>query len=132
MMRKVFLIPLLFLSGCVHAQQIVITCAAPTPCPVAQTIKVTASPTVITIGGTSALSAQLYDSNGLPNVFITDRCSWTSSNPAVLSVNGATATGVTSGTATANCTLSGLTGSTPVSISVGRVVITNPTCGTPP
>lgn len=89
-------------------------------------IMVSASPTAITIGGTSVLSATAIDSNSQSNIILTNQCVWTSSNPSILSVTGNVATGVSSGSATANCTEGGIVGSTPVSINVGTIVFTNP------
>ena len=116
---------ILLFAGMSYGQQIIITCS-PGNCPAAGSISVSANPTQIIPGQSSILSAQLLDVAGNPNVDITSQCAWSSSNSAILSVSGNVATGVASGSATANCTDGGLAGTTPVTISVSTIVFTNP------
>lgn len=119
----------LLLCSVSEAQQITITPVVPNP----GSIIVSATPALIAVGGTSVLTAQVFDTNGNPNIFVTDRCGWTSSNPAVLLVSGTVVIGLTTGTANVTCTLGTLV-STPLAINivVAGVSITNPVCGTPP
>lgn len=130
-MRKLFflLASLLLLSGWSCGQQVIVTCAS-SVCPAGTTITVSANPTTIAVGGTSILKA--IDPDVSPAQDVTGQCVWTSSNTAILSISNNIATGVSAGSATANCTIGSVTGSSPVTIGVSSLVITYPTCGTPP
>lgn len=119
---KRLLISLLLACGFVSsssAQQLVFTPSVPA----AQSITISASVSVLAVGGTSMLSA-VVNNPGPNNQF--NYCPFASSNPAVFTVVGNVATGVGTGTANVTCTWGGLT-SNAVAITVsGSPVITNP------
>jgi len=78
----------------------------------------------IPTGGVQQFIATGTYSNGT-TLNITGQTRWTSSNPLVASVNlRGVASAVNSGTATVSASLSGVTGSTPLTVQAGSIVIT--------
>ena len=100
-------------------------------CPAPSSLQVSAQPTTITVKSSSILKALAFPGGQ----DVTQQCNpWASSDNTILAVNGNIATGVSAGTATASCTIGGLTVPTTIAISVSTIVFTNPvqaTCASP-
>jgi plastocyanin len=80
------------------------------------TVSITDPSSAVALGGTMQLAASATDANG--NVVTGLTAAWTTSNPAVATVNGnGLVSGVSVGAATITATISGIAGSTGVSVA---------------
>lgn len=99
------------------------------------TVNVVLVPSSIPVAATSQVTALL--TNGATSTNVTNQCQWSSSNPAVATLSGTLATGVSSGTSNITCivgangTFPGVTGFSVLSVAPAPL-ITTPSCGTPP
>ena len=83
--------------------------------PVVQTVTVSPSTaTLVSLGATTALTAEVRLSNGALG---TQTPTWTSSNPAVATVSGGTVTAVANGTATITAAVGAVSGTAAITVS---------------
>ncbi|MEQ1689887.1 MAG: Ig-like domain-containing protein [Gemmatimonas sp.] len=89
------------------------------PTPPVQSVSVSPSATTLTAAGeVTTLSAQVRLSNGSVG---TQSVTWSSTNPAVATVNAGTVTAVSSGQTTINATAAGVTGSATITVAIPTV-----------